>query len=288
MPRLSPLLKVAIAHGGAAIAIAYWSIACSSLAAEPNASSSAAELIARPSAGELVARPSAADKPPADKPPVGESAALKGRNPRVLLIVARDCPRCDETLARLRAPKGDFEKMRSVGWKIGSSAGDHLQIVDREKVEALVERLGVKEFPSVVGLENGRIERSFQTGCTTPLDMWTFAWLLKGQDERPANSSPEKATAATTGHFPLRGNHWTIDGDWQPSRERLVSHLRGPVHGPQIAGRYEIEGWSYEELRSLHDKLHEVEMGGVQYGMGSSQSSPSANPFSAARKASGR
>jgi hypothetical protein len=230
-----------------------------------------------------LAWPAGAEEPVGVKEPAG----VKARNPRVLLIVSKDCSRCDDDLTRLRRAGGDFEKMRSVGWKIGPGVDAHLQIVDRDDVAPLVEQLGVKEYPTVICLENGQIERSFQTGCTTPLDMWTFAWLLKGKDERPAGSLPEKVAVDWTGHFPLRGNHWTIDGDWSPSREKLIGHLRGPVHGPQIAGRYEIESWSYEELRSLHDKLHEVDMGGVQYGVSSQGAGQGANPFSAARKASG-
>jgi hypothetical protein len=66
-----------------------------------------------------------------------------------------------------------------------------------------------------------------------------------------------------TGNFPLRGNHWSIDGDFAPARTTLLAHLRGPVHGPQIRATWAIESWSYEELRSVHDYLHEIEMGGV-------------------------
>jgi hypothetical protein len=208
----------------------------------------------------------------------------------VLFIITADCPRCDEELAKLRRPGGDFEKLQSAGWKIGPGPESHLQIVDRAAVAELADQLGARDYPVVACISNNRIERSFTSGCTTPLDMWTFGWLLNGKDQRPAGSIPEKATVDWTGNYPLRGNHWSIDGDWTPSRTSLISHLRGPVHGPQIAGRYTVESWSYEELRSLHDHLHEVEMGGVTfggYGM-SGQSNASSNMFNAARKASGR
>src|ERR1700722_11400576 len=84
----------------------------------------------------------------------------------------------------------------------------------------------------------------------------------------------------TTGHYPLRGNHWSIDEDWNPTREKVVSHLRGPNHGAHIAASWTIESWSYEELRSLHDHLHEQELGSSYY---SARSQP-ANQFSAVRK----
>jgi hypothetical protein len=118
----------------------------------------------------------------------------------------------------------------------------------------------VREYPALACVDGGEIVRSFKEGCTTPLDAWTFGFLLKGKNERPKGSVPEAARVATTGSYPLRGNHWTVDGDANPSAEKLIGHLRGPHHGPQIAATYAIETWSYEELRSLHDDLHEREV----------------------------
>jgi hypothetical protein len=158
-------------------------------------------------------------------------------------------------------------------------------------VPDLVAKLKVTDFPVVAGLENGEAIRSFQHGCTTPLDAWTFRWLITGKNERPQAVVPEAIRVASTGSYPLRGNHWSVDGDFSPTRETLVAHLRGATHGGQIAGRYAVEGWSYEELRSLHDDLHEREMGGAvtttspfnNYGRSAPASRP-ANAFSAHRK----
>ncbi len=188
------------------------------------------------------------------------------RNPRVVFITANECDECDRVLTRLRRPGGDFETMKSVGWKIGEGPENHIQIIDRTAVADLVEKLGVSEFPTVACITDGEIVRAFQSGCTTPLDSWTLSWLMKGKDERPTPVKPEPITVATTGNYPLRGNHWSLDGIWNPSQEALVSHLRGSVHGPQLAASYpsyQIETWSVEELRSLHDNLHEREMGGA-------------------------
>jgi hypothetical protein len=182
---------------------------------------------------------------------------------RVLFITAKDCPRCEEELTRLRRPGGDFETMQSQGWKIGTTADSHLQIVDKDAVAEVVKQLGAKDFPTVVGLRGKEILRSFRDGCTTPLDSWTFGWLAKGINERPQAEIPEPIRVASTGSYPLRGNHWSIDGDPSPSHAVLLGHLRGPVHGPQIKPEFKIESWSYEELRSLHDNLHEIEMGGA-------------------------
>ena len=195
-----------------------------------------------------------------------EQPRATSRRLRVVFITAKDCDECDRVLTRLRRPGGDFETMKVAGWKIGEGPENHIQIIDRAAVADLVEKLGVREFPTVACISDGEIVRAFQGGCTTPLDSWTLSWLMKGKDERPTPMKREPITAATTGNYPLRGNHWSLDGIWNPSKETLVSHLRGSVHGPQLAASYssyQIETWSVEELRSLHDNLHELEMGGA-------------------------
>ncbi|HMC12604.1 MAG TPA: hypothetical protein VKH44_14995, partial [Pirellulaceae bacterium] len=194
--------------------------------------------------------------------------------------------------ARLRKPGGEFEAMQSRGWKIGDSAENHLQIVDREAIPELVAQLNVREYPTVACISNGEIVRSFKDGCSTPLDAWTFGWLIKGTWERPQAVVPEAIRVKSTGSYRLRGNHWSVEGDWNPSREKVISHLRGP-HGSQIAATYAIDGWSYEELRSLHDDIHEREGGGVassgSYSGGYYQAPQprGANQFSAGRKMTG-
>jgi hypothetical protein len=204
---------------------------------------------------------------------------------RIVFITARDCPECAKQLARLRGAGGDFDNMRARGWMIGESPENDLQIIDREEVQELVERLNVREYPVVARIEDGHVIRSFKTACTTPLDAWTFGWLAKGVNERPKEAVLEAARAETTGHYPLRGNHWSIDGDWNPSKASVIAQLRGPNHGHQVVRYGNIEGWSYEELRSLHDNLHELEMGGVS---SSTYRSNSSDSLSAARKSLGR
>jgi hypothetical protein len=196
------------------------------------------------------------------------------RNPRVLFIVSGDCGRCREELQRLRKPGGEFEAMQARGWKIGESPDSHLQIVDRETIPEFVRELKVREFPTVCAISDGQIIRSFKEGCTTPLDAWTFGFLLKGSNERPRGAILEAARVKWTGSYPLRGNHWSVEGDWNPTQERLIGHLRGPNHGHQITASWAIDAWSYEELRSLHDDLHERELasGGTTVASGASGS----------------
>lgn len=235
-------------------------------------------------------RPAADSGRAADPSAAADTSRPRILSAKVLFITAKNSPHCDEELARLRRPGGDFALLTNKGWKIGDAPDSHLQIVDRETVADLVKQLGITRFPTVAAVRDGQIIRSFQYGCTTPLDKWTFGFLAKGIDERPPGSVPEAARVETTGNYPLRGNHWSVDDDWNPSRDKVVNHLRGPVHGGQTARYANLETWSYEELRSLHDNLHEIEMGGVQYGgqYSGQYSGSQPDPFSATRKTLGK
>ena len=37
--------------------------------------------------------------------------------------------------------------------------------------------------------------------------------------------------------------------------DKLLGHLRSPNHGTQLASYANLDAWSYEELRSLHERL---------------------------------
>jgi hypothetical protein len=227
--------------------------------------------------------------PGAKKPPAAKTSSP--RSPRVLFITAKDCEACDTELERLQKSGGDFDLMQKRGWKIGEGHENHIQIVDKDSIPDLIKKLNVHEFPTVACIQDGEIIRSFKDGCTTKLDAWTFSWLIKGFNERPTAPIPEAIRVEWTGSYPLRGNHWSVDGDWNPSKEVVIAHLRGAIHGAQIAANYKIEAWSYEELRSLHDDLHEREMGGVvpasYYGNYYQAQPRGADNFSAGRKMSG-
>jgi hypothetical protein len=193
--------------------------------------------------------------------------------PRVVFITAKDSPECDKVLARLRSAGGDFENLRAAGWKIGETADNDIQIVDRDLIPELAQKLNIHEYPAVACIGKGKVVRSFKSGCTTPLDAWTFGWLAKGVDERPTAPVLEAAQVETTGHYPLRGNHWSVSGDWNPSKDEVVAHLRSPNHASRILASQHIEEWSLEELRSLHDDLHESEPGYNPYASQGSSSS---------------
>ena len=196
----------------------------------------------------------------------GLERVTKNRATRVLFITTSGCERCQKELDRLQKPGGEFESMRTRGWKIGVEPSNHIQIVDAEQIPELIKQLNVREFPTVACISDGEIVRSFKDGCSTPLDAWTFGWLMKGESERPQAVIPEAIRVQWTGQYPLRGNHWSVDGDWNPSKEKVISHLRGENHLSQLGPYASVESWSYEEVRSLHDDLHEKYGGGVSSG----------------------
>ena len=212
------------------------------------------------------------------------------RRIRVIFVTQTECERCEQELNRLRSPGGDFEKLQAIGWKIGDGPENHIQIVDRESIPELIELLKVREYPTVACIVDGEIVRSFKDGCTTPLDIWTFGWLLKGENERPKMAVTEAARVETTGNYRLRGNHWSVEGDPNPTKEAVVLHLRGANHANSVAQHGAIENWSLEELRSLHDDIHEREGGPVAYyGRPQQQAANrSLEAFSGSRKVMGR
>lgn len=199
-----------------------------------------------------------------------ESASPKPRKTKqqTLLIVQPDCPECDELLQRLE--QTDFAAMRANGWKIGTQPSDQIRIVNKSEIEDLLQDPDAIQVPTAVGIENGEVVRYFSKGCSTPLDMWTFHWLHTGNSMRPTPEVTQPVTVPTTGNYPLRGRHWSVDGDWHPSRGKVLTHLRGVNHAHQLRTEWDIEVWTVEELRSLHDNLHEIEA----YGRTLVQSSP--------------
>ncbi len=115
----------------------------------------------------------------------GTSSTRTARRERVLLITATECPKCETELARLQAAGGEFERMRKKGWRIGSGPENHIQVIRAEQIPELVQQVKAHNYPVVVAINNAEVVRSFKSGCTTPLDAWTFGWLAAGIDQLP-------------------------------------------------------------------------------------------------------
>ena len=188
-----------------------------------------------------------------------------GDGKRILVVFEPATERSRVEMAKLNAPGGTFEALKKRGWRIGDDAASHVRLVDRSKpidpsLEPILSQLPIGDGPVVVAIDEGQIARSFKRGCTTPLDQWTFGWLMTGNDDRTIDFVPEPVKVATTGNYRLRGNHWSIEGDWNPTRDSVARHLRAS-HPSGIPAGAKIEIWSLEELRSLHDDIHDREEG---------------------------
>lgn len=243
----------------------------------PPTSNAAAQVIERTSLDSVASKPRVVPGPP----------PVYAQDPRVLFITAPNCETCLRELTKLRRPGGDFEAMRSRGWRIGTGHHNHVQIINHTEIPEMIREFNIQEYPAVVCISEGKVLRGFKSGCTTPLDSWTLGWLLNGKNERPAGYVPEPARVESTGSYRLRGNHWSVDGDWKPTRAIVLTHLRSPTHGAQVAVNWKLESWSYEELRSLHDDLHEQELANNPAAR-VPPSSSGADNFSAGRKLMGR
>ena len=184
----------------------------------------------------------------AESLPAGEFSVLQprvnrqARKKRILLLTAPECQDCADALKRLEAVGGPFDLLRRCGWQIGTQPENHVQIIDRSgpiesDISQIVARLQTLNAPVVVFVEDGEISRSFQSGCTTPLDQWTFGWLMTGHDERPAPFLPQPITVTTSGNYPLRGNHWSVDGNPSPTRSKSSIIPSKALGGDRTPGR---------------------------------------------------
>src|SRR4051794_6101196 len=77
-------------------------------------------------------------RPMSTQPIAPQPTGASVRSTRVLIIIAKDCEDCSKELARLRKSGGEFDVMKSLGWKIGEEPSNHVQIVDRDEVPEMV------------------------------------------------------------------------------------------------------------------------------------------------------
>lgn len=71
----------------------------------------------------------------------------------------------------------------------------------------------------------------------------------------PSNASEQPKAKGRS--YPVRGGHWSVNGDWTPSKAELVRHLLADgMHKGKFTQAY-LDGLSREELLSLHDDDHE-------------------------------
>lgn len=81
------------------------------------------------------------------------------------------------------------------------------------------------------------------------------------QPQRIAPPSNASEPPKVKGHqYPVRGGHWSVNGDWTPSKAELIRHLMADgMHRGKFSQQY-LESLSREELLSLHDDDHEFKV----------------------------
>lgn len=187
----------------------------------------------------------AAESPPAVPPPV--PGTREARPGQVVIITAEWCVPCLAIHDTLTAARNS---LRRQGWNDSLFAW-----LDADADAQLIEELGLGHvnLPFLGFVENGEIIRRWQSGCEEPPDAWTLGWLASGKIARPA---PAKPKAVRKSGYPLRGRWWSVDGDFRPTRQQLITHLGTGEHKGQFSLAY-LNGLSLEELHSLHSDHHE-------------------------------
>ena len=88
-------------------------------------------------------------------------------------------------------------------------------------------------------------------------DAWQQGWtgkeqflakLLKDSSQPPVKKPVQQLQVRDSG-----GSHWSVEGDWSPSRQKTINHLVS-VHGYE---RGRVEGLNLGQLLTLHDYAHE-------------------------------
>ena len=105
--------------------------------------------------------------------------------------------------------------------------------------------------------------RGFFSGKSFPIlhwgpgDAWQQGWsgkeqflakLFKDDSQSPAKK-PVQQLQVKDSH----GSHWSVEGDWSPSRQKTINHLVN-VHGYQQS---RVEDLNLGQLLTLHDYAHE-------------------------------
>ena len=75
---------------------------------------------------------------------------------------------------------------------------------------------------------------------------------------RPLPTPIKKPASVVSISYPVRGSWWSVEQDWNPSRAKVLRHLRqSPNHNYKKFQEWDLESLSYEELQSLHSDDHE-------------------------------
>ena len=84
----------------------------------------------------------------------------------------------------------------------------------------------------------------------TEVEIWTADWL-KDLERRKVEPC-----------YPVSGGWWSVDGDWNPSIEKVRNHLyKSPNHTEAKFELYWLSLLKFEEIQSLHSDHHREMVG---------------------------
>lgn len=187
------------------------------------------------------------------KPKTGSTGAVAvAPSKTLLLLTKRGCNPC------LRIERQTLPALRKSGWvieKYSASGAATIWVVDESEHPGVVLKYGVADehdtylMPQWILCEGDRVIRR-SIGFKTGRQVREF-WNLKSCTAVKAVSS-EPVQQVRTVHA-TGGNHWSVEGDFNPSRSEAIEHLQ-EVHGQS---RSRLESMDLESLLRLHDALHE-------------------------------
>lgn len=126
--------------------------------------------------------------------------------------------------------------------------GIELKVVKNDSLEGF---FSGKSFPILhwaAGIEG----EGWQSGWTGKEQF--LAKVFKDESQPPSKKPLAEQPQTTPYQIQDRGgSHWSVEGDWSPSRQKTINHLVN-VHGYE---RARVENLNLGQLLTLHDYAHE-------------------------------
>jgi hypothetical protein len=181
----------------------------------------------------------------------GASEEVQIKEKKVRMILVTDPPNCgpcrdvDRTLlATLRN-----EQHKKAGWTIGNSETDTIQVLSLSNPEEakIIEELELSYFAIPAFVRYGSDDENLVGNVSYE----TFLRYFHGGNKIPSYKGKTKT-------------RWNINGDFSPSKETLIKHIRTDKDHVAVAS-WPLELLSREDLTALHSDLHNKDYGQIEW-----------------------
>ena len=181
----------------------------------------------------------------------GEAVGDSDKEKKVRMILVTDPPNCgpcrdlEKTLlATLRN-----EQHKKAGWTIGNSDTDTIQVLTLSNPNdaKVIEELGLSYFAIPAFIRYGSEDENLIGNVSYD----TLLRYLHGGNKTPYYTSKTKVK-------------WNINGDFSPSKQTIIKHLRSDKEHADVA-LWPLEILSKEELISLHSDIHNKDYGLIEW-----------------------